>query len=431
MNSVASLPAWLEKAGQADASLSLPQWAVDLRQQQWEAFVKNGLPTRRDERWKYADLSFLTNKPFSTAPTIEADRFLDVINQHRLQRGESILLVFINGYFQPTLSDLAKLPKDVIACSMMTAMQQQADLVKAHWLSPSDARHYPFVSLNTALSLDGLFFYLPKACELTAPIHLLSLIVGKEAFVACPQHLFLLGEQSKLTLVEEYFSFTEQAYMMNVVTQMVAEKEAQLDYYKIQSEGKQATHLAHTLVQQKQNSQINFTHFSSGGLFARDEIIVTLQESGANCRTGGFYHLRDDNQYVDYHLDINHAAPHSQSEMLYKGIIDKKARAVFNGRLHVEKGAQKILAYQANHNLLLSKEAEVYSKPELEIYADDVKCKHGASTGQIDQEAIFYLRSRGIDKDEAIGIWLQGFAEEILQRVTHAGIKMRAEEIVL
>lgn len=431
MNKVVSLPTWFQEVKHDEVSMSLPGWVTDFRQEEWNSFAKNGLPTRKDERWKYTDLSFLTNRHFSPAPQIEADRLLDVIHQHRLQCGESILLVFVNGYFLPTVSDMAKLPKGVIACNMTTAMQQHADLVKSYWLNNNNTQKYPFVSLNAAQSRDGLFFYLPKACTLTTPIHLLSLMMNQADSISHPRHLFVLDEQSKATLVEEYFSLSDHASVMNIVTHIVAEKEAQLDHYKIQHEGKQAIHLAHTMVKQKQNSYLTFTQFSCGGLFARDEIAISLQESGAHCRTAGFYHLRDDHQYMDYHIDIDHAAPHTQSEMLYKGIIDKKARAVFNGRLHVEKDAQKILAYQANHNLLLSKEAEVYSKPELEIYADDVKCKHGASTGQIDQDAIFYLRSRGIDKDEAINIWLQGFAQEILQRVTHAGIKMRAEELML
>ncbi len=216
--------------------------------------------------------------------------------------------------------------------------------------------------------------------------------------------------------------------MMNVVTHMNLGKEAQFDYCKIQTESNQAIHVAHTFIQQRQDSKATLTYFSTGGAFARDEVMVKLLEPGADCRTGGFYHLNEDNQYIDYHVDIDHVAPRSQSEMLYKGILDKKSRAVFNGRLYVGKNAQKILAYQANHNLLLSKTAEVYSKPELEIYADDVKCKHAASTGQIDQEALFYLRSRGISHQDALTILLRGFTQDILERITHPGIRMRIEE---
>jgi len=153
-----------------------------------------------------------------------------------------------------------------------------------------------------------------------------------------------------------------------------------------------------------------------------------LLEKGAQCQTGGFYHLREANQYIDNHIEINHEAAHSSSDMLYKGIVDNRSRAVFNGRLYVKQDAQKILAHQANHNLLLSTQAEVYSKPELEIYADDVKCKHGATIGQLDQDALFYMCSRGIPYADAVNILLRGFAEEILDRVTHAGMKKRVQE---
>ncbi len=428
MNELAMIPAWLQKSGGDKTWSSAPTWLTDFRRKQWDAFLKNGLPTRKDERWKYTDLSFLTNKNFSTAARVDPYLLRDVINQHRLQRGESILLVCVNGYFMETLSDIAKLPRQVIACSMGKALQHHADIVRANWPDHIDAQKYPFASLNAAMFEDGLFLSLPDDCEINMPVHLLSLVFGDEEFIAQPLHMIVLGQNSKLTLAEECFSHAVQAYMMNSVMMMTVGNHAKLDVCKIQQEGRNAVHMANIFITQKRHSQVSFTNFSSGSLFARDDLVVKLLEPGADCHTSGFYRLRSDGQYVDYHIDIDHAAPHSNSEMLYKGILDKKSRAVFNGRLFVEKDAQKILAYQANHNLLLSSEAEVYSKPELEIYADDVKCKHGATTGQIDQEALFYMRSRGIDKEEAMDILLRGFAEEVMQRVTHPGIKMRIQE---
>jgi Fe-S cluster assembly protein SufD len=383
----------------------------------WDTFLKHGLPTRKDERWKYTDLTFLTNKKYVSAQRMEADQLSDVVHQHRLQHSESIMLVFVNGYFTPALSDLAKLPEGVIACSLNENLIESIDINK-----------YPFVSLNAALFTDGLFLQLPDACEIKMPIHFLSLVMGDKEWMIHPRNMIILGENSHLTLAEEYFSLVTQAYLMNSVTTIHVGKNAKLDHCKIQQEGKQAAHLANTFIYQKQNSHVSFANFSSGGLFARDDVIVKLQESGAHCDTSGFYHLRTDNQYIDNHVDIDHLAPYSSSEMLYKGIIDKKSRAVFNGRLHVAKDAQKILAHQANHHLLLANDAEAYSKPELEIYADDVKCKHGATTGQLDQEALFYLCSRGIPRVDAVNMLLQGFSEEIMQRVKHPAIQMRVQE---
>lgn len=427
MMSPVNIPAWLQKNG-VENTLSMPDWAADFRRQQWTDFVKTGLPTSKDERFKYTDLSFLANKNFGKAGRVEDSRLIDTIHQYRLQGGDNILLVFVNGYFMPALSDLNRLPAEIIACSLDVAMRDHAELIKTHWLENAYTQKYPFARLNAAQCTEGLFFHIPKACELSAPIHLLSLVVEEQEFAAYPRHLFLLDENSKLTLIEEYFSLVDHAYMMNVVTHVVAKKNSRLNHYKIQREGSQAVHMAHLFVQQMQDSHVNSASFAAGASFARDDVIVSLQESGAHCSANGFYHLRHDNQYIDYHVDILHAAPRSNSEMLYKGILKNKSRAVFNGRLHVEKDAQKTLAYQANHNLLLSPNAEVYSKPELEIYADDVKCKHGASTGQMDNDAIFYLRSRGIAREEAVNMLLQGFGYEILQRVTHPGLKIRIQE---
>ncbi|MBX3708446.1 MAG: Fe-S cluster assembly protein SufD [Gammaproteobacteria bacterium] len=429
MNALPALPTWMQKDNLEISAPQMPDWLIKFRRAHWEDFLKHGLPTRKDERWKYTDLIFLANKPFANAKQESVDYLVEIIHQYRLQRSESIMIVFVNGYFVPVLSDLAKLPSNVIACNMDTALQQYPEMIKANWPSPINAHNYPFGSLNVAMFNNGLFLWLPDSCQLTMPIHLLSLAIGEDEFITHPHHLFVLGQNSKLELVEEYFSLVSHSYMMNIVTTINAGKNAKLDYYKIQQESKQAVHMAHTFIHQQQNSQVSLTNFSFGSLFARDDVVIKLQEAGADCHTSGFYHLRHDNQYVDNHIDISHAAPHSHSEMLYKGIVDKKSRAVFNGRLCIEKNAQKILAYQANHNLLLSNEAEVYSKPELEIYADDVKCKHGATTGQLDQEALFYLRSRGIEREKAIAMLLQGFSEEIIQRITHPGIKLRVQEI--
>lgn len=429
MNVIASIPEWLTKPA-AIPEPRLPAWLIESRKLHWNAFLQNGLPTRKDERWKYTDLSFLANQHFTTAKRIDEARFRNAVNQHRLQHGESILLVFVNGYFMPELSDMAKLPANVIACQIGDALAQHSALIESNWPTVSDATLYPFASLNAAMCTDGLFFFVPENCEMTQPIHFLSLVSEDAEFIAHPHHMIVLGKNSKLSWVEDYFAFTQHAYMMNIVTTFAVGQNAKLEYCKIQQEGEQAVHMANTFILQKQNSSVTTTYFSTGSAFARDDIIVKLQEPGADCKTGGFYHLNRDNQYIDFHVDIEHAAPRSNSEMLYKGILNKKSRAVFNGRLSVKKDAQKILAYQANHNLLLSSEAEVYSKPELEIYADDVKCKHGATTGQIDQDALFYMRSRGITLEEAMHILLQGFAEEIVQRVSHKGVKMRVQEMV-
>jgi Fe-S cluster assembly protein SufD len=440
------IPAWLKTSEYEKAVSQAPSWLLEFRQKHWDAFLKNGLPGPKHEHWKYADLEYLNKQDYqlSTLPD-DISHLYDVIHQHRLQKDESILMVFVNGHFVPALSDLAKLPDNVIACNMSQAYRQHADSVAdsikesivgqiisgdAQADKKNQASNHPFASLNAALFVDGLYLEVPQACVLTTPIHLLYLNIGHENFVTHPHNIFILRKASEITLAEEHFSLTDCSYMANIVTSIHLDQDAKLHHCKIQNEGKKAVHIANYFIRQKKSSQFSHLNFSFGSLFARDDVVIKLLEPGADCYTAGFYHLRDSNQYIDNHVDITHAAPHGNSDMLYKGIVDNKSRAVFNGRLLVEQGAQKITAYQANHNLLLSPQAEAYSKPELEIYADDVKCKHGSATGQLDEDALFYLRSRGIPREEAIGILLQGYAQEVLQRITHAGIKMRIEEML-
>lgn len=430
MNNVAHLPSWLPSNLKIDYPSNETKWLFDFRRQHWDAFQQHGLPTKRNDRWKYTDLSFLANKKFSVACQIKNDYLRHEINQHRLQQGNSILLVFINGYFVPQFSDINKLFPKIIVCSINEALKHHASLVKLYWPHHINAQHHPFASLNAAFFDDGLFFYLPDDCELSMPIHLLSVAADQHEFISHPHHLVVLGKNSKLMLVEECIALSTQPYMMNKVATICVKQNARLEYIKIQNENQQAIHLSHMMVKQMQDSSVTMTNFSSGSLFARDDLEMRLQETGAYCKTSGFYHLRQDHQYIDHHIDIDHLAANSNSEMLYKGILEKKSCAVFNGKLHVEKDAQKISAYQANHNLLLSVDAEVYSKPELEIYADNVKCKHGSTTGQLDQNALFYLRSRGIALQEAMSILLQGFAAEIFQQIVHPGVKQRVKSRV-
>lgn len=422
MKLAANLPTWLQPQPETN------HWLAAYRQRHWEAVAKTGLPTARQERWKYADLSFLAKQTFVQPSIANHADLADKIASLRIQQADTILLVMVNGHFSAALSDLRHLPPGVIISNLTDAIHQQAALIQATW---KDEHQNIFASINAAMFTDGLFVSVPDNTVITTPIHCVSLAIGDEAFIAQPKRLIVLGEQSQLTLVDEHAGVSQAAYLSNTTTHLVIGKTATLTHYKIQHEGEAATHIANTFVQQAQDSALRATYFSTGANFARDEVTARLTSAGAVCSTGGYYYLTRDNQYVDYHIDVDHAAPRSQSEMLFKGVLKQKSRAVFNGRLHVIKDAQKITAYQANHNILLSNQAEVYSKPELEIDADDVKCKHGATIGQLDEEALFYLRSRGIDQIEATNILLKGFAEEVLQRVHSTAIRAHIEKVMM
>ncbi len=425
------MPTWLnrELTECADRQTNWPTEIASLSRHYADSLLKKGLPTRKDERWKYTDLSWIVDAPIRAEERAKCEsRSMSDINNgfvSQLSDTNRICITLINGQYFPSHSDyLERLPSNVIITSLQTANREYPDLLKQYWPDHQDRLIYeqhPFAAYNAAVFTDGLFFYLPDRCQIDLPIHLLS-IVTDESFIMHPRHLFILGKNSKLTLLEEYRSLSKRSYFMNMVTHIYLDDHAQLNHSKLQQEHIDAIHFAHTTVQQQHDSIASLNYFSNGGLFARDDVIVQLQAPGATCKTNGFYRLNRDNQYVDYHIDIQHQAPHTQSEMAYKGILDKKSRAVFNGRLYVEKNAQKTTAYQSNHNLLLSTQAEMNSKPELEIHADDVKCKHGATIGQLDQDALFYLCSRGIDRQDAIDILLQGFAKDILQCINSPAI---------
>lgn len=389
------------------------------RLQQFDAFNRRGLPSRREEAWKYTDLSFLEKRPYpllSAPATLPQNSELQALLAERAR--EQDLLVFVNGHYAPQLSKLSPLPEGVILGSIQQALETHAALINPYLMKNIDAEKHPFASLNAALFRDGLFLYVPRSVVLQRPLHLLSLSLGPEPFMTHPRHLVILENETQLTFTEEYRGEGAEDYLTNVALDFFMGRDAVLNYYKLQNEGRGARHFANIFVHQKQGSRVNACSFVVGGQFTRNDLTVYLQEAQATCRSKGFYGLDADGQVIDHHVYIDHAAPHTRSDMDYRGVAAKQARAVFNGKVHVRPVAKKTLARQLNHNMLLSPLAEIDSKPELEIYADDVQCRHGATTGQLDEEALFYLRARGIDAAAAKIILLQAFVEAVLSDVT-------------
>lgn len=374
-----------------------------------------------NERWKYTDLTALNQQKFavSCAATVTKEQ----VDACRLPKAEAVMLVLVNGCFMPGLSDLHALPNGVIAIGMQAARTEYALLVRQFFVSDVSSTDFPFAATNLASETDGLFLYVPKNMHLKVPVHIVMLTQANEPARTETQNLFVFAKHSVVTLLQEYSSQSEVEYFNNTVTMMNLQAGSKVQLIKHQREHQQATHMENVFVCQAEDSHLSAIQISNGAQFARDDMVVHLQAPDATCQTSGFYHTRRNGQYVDHHIDIHHLEKNTQSDMLYKGIMDKKSRAVFNGRLCVSQHAQKIQAVQGNHHLLLSPFAEAYSKPELEIYADDVKCRHGATTGQVDQDALFYLRARGIDRVSAMALLLKGFAEDILQRIQHPAIQ--------
>lgn len=383
----------------------------------------------KHDRWKYTDLSVLDKQVFSENNS-DVEISLAEVNAYRMPH-ESLLLVMLNGKFMPLLSDLAKLPAGVIVMSMQQARQQHADLVQQYLVGEITSADYPFAAMNLEDEHDGLFLFVPENINTSVPLHLLNITKGCEATRTQTQNMLVFSNNCQMVLLQEYVSQNDVAHFNNIVSSINVGQNSVVQWVKHQHENTLAIHMENYFVRQEQDSGFDITHLSLGAQFSRDDIRASLQAPGAICRTSGFYHTCRDGQYVDHHVDILHQQPHTHSDMLYKGIMDKKSRAVFNGKLTVEQQAQKTNAVQGNHHILLSPLAEAYAKPELEIYADDVKCKHGATTGQIDQDALFYLRARGINEQEARTILLNSFAEDVLQRISHQDMQQHIRQQVM
>ncbi|HEU5280872.1 MAG TPA: Fe-S cluster assembly protein SufD [Gammaproteobacteria bacterium] len=370
--------------------------------------IFQSLPTRQHERWKYANLQFLKDQALGAPGEANAAWVRSQIENIKQTQGQgALVLVLLNGEWAPHYSDALPAGCDV-------SLLEKINLV-------IDEKAFPVAALQQREVRRGLKIQLQAKQNIT--LHLLSLVSSASHALVNPMLVLHLDNDARLQLMEHVASDNQAFVMINHLTQVTVGERAHFDWVKIQTLPFQATLFAHHDVNQQKDSLVNFVNISHGARFARDEMQVTLAQSGAVCKTAGFYQTEWDAQFVDNHLDIIHAAPHTESDMLYKGILDKKSQAVFNGRLNVQAGAQKISAHQANHHLLLSNDAEAYSKPELEIYADDVKCKHGATTGQLDEDALFYLQSRGIEKSAAQAMLMAGFMDEVIARIPNETLR--------
>lgn len=383
------------------------------QQKQLSAFQERGLPTRKEELWKYTDVSRLAKQEFCWAKKTSAV----------LEKKFGISIVFVNGHFDPLLSDLSLLPENVLLCPLSEAFEQCAEEVKPYITQAFDLHRHPFVVLNNALMTDGVFISVPKNTIVSTPIHCLYLNTQQQDFMIHPRNIIIADANSQVTVIEEYLADRAENYFTNAVTILEARENAHVHYHKIQAEHTTASHIASLLVNQQQNSTVSCFNLAVGARLAREDVLVGLQARGASCHLNGFYYLSQNLQHIDNHLHVDHIAPHGTSSMNYKGILDKKSRAVFNGKVYVHKDAQQINAQQANHNLLLSADAEIDTKPELEIYADDVKCTHGATVGQLDAESLFYLRARGIEHSEAVNILTHAFADDVFSKIENPAIK--------
>jgi Fe-S cluster assembly protein SufD len=379
-------------------------------------FDEVGFPTARTEDWRFTSVAPVLRTPFAPAVSqlhgLTAAKVGDIPGMDSACR-----LVFVNGFYAADLSAVEGVPASVVLGSLASAVGASADLVETHLGRHARFDDQAFTALNTAFFRDGALIILPRNAVMTEPIYLVFLTLpGAAPAVSYPRNLVVAGSASQATLLEVYAGLGEGAYFTNAVTEIVAEDGANLEHSKVQQEGPDGFHFAVTHVHQGRASNFTANFVGLGGQWVRNEVRAVLDAEGCECTLNGLYRA-DGRQHMDNHTVIDHAKPHCASHELYKGILDGKAHGVFNGKIYVRQDAQKTDAKQTNQTLLLSDDATVNTKPQLEIYADDVKCTHGATVGQLDAEALFYLRSRGIDHAQARDLLTFAFANEVLERI--------------
>ena len=399
---------------QAVAGASDIPWLAQLQHSALADFERLGFPTRKNEEWKYTRVDDFVNQQFVNA----AGNVKHTANPTDIPVGCSTIAI-VNGVVVGAEALAATLPAGVVVLPLAQALLSHAKLIKP-WLGQIMKQEHGFQAVNTAMLQCGLFIYLPAGASLTEPL-LLSHWQDQTQQATYIRHLVIAEAGSCATIIEDYQGESSTEYFTNTITEVHAAANAAITHYKIQRESKLAFHIGHLAVRQAANSQFDSHLFSFGGKLVRSDATFSLEESHARCFMNGIY-APADGQHMDFHTLVNHAVPDCNSAQDYKGILTGRSRAVFNGKVIVAKDAQHTEAKQQNKNLLLSLDAEIDTKPQLEIFANDVVCTHGATVGQLDEEALFYLATRGIEYTEASHYLIQAFAAENVRAITDVNL---------
>jgi Fe-S cluster assembly protein SufD len=418
------------RAFAANGASGAPAWLKELREGAIARFDALGFPTTKQEAWRFTSVAALTETAFELAHP--APRIPQLAEIQPFLLGDGPRLVFVNGFLQRSLS--TPLVDGVRLDGLAQALVDTPDIVRQHLGRYAAFADRPFAALNTAFVQDGAFVHVPARLTTREPIQLLFLTTTPTAtdgarHVAHPRNLIVVEREARAAVVETYAALGEGVYWTNAVTEVVVGDGASVDCYRVQRESDKAYHVAVTDVHQGRDSRANIHAVSFGGALARHDLRGTLAGPGGYLILNGLYLLAGE-QHADHHTAIDHAAPHCESHEYFNGVLNGRSRGVFNGRIIVRPGAQKTDSKQTNNNLLLSGEAHADSQPQLEIYADDVKCTHGSTVGPLDPKALFYLRSRGVGEVEARRLMTYGFAAEILNRMDVAPLRAQLDQIV-
>jgi len=401
----------------------------EIRKNAISNFENLGFPTTKHEEWRYTNISpilkqeFLLNKPVAKIERTRLENF-------KFSAMGGNVVVFLNGRYSEEFSSLTNIERDIIIEDLSQAQKKYPDLVGKHLAKYADYNNETFTALNTAFTFDGLFIYIPRNIIVENPIHLLYVTdESDQIYLSNHRNLIVIDENSQVKFVETYNHLAENTYFLNLVTEMFVGNHALVEHVKIQDESPNAYHISNSQIHQESESNYSNINIDLGASLVRNNLNIRLNGEQVETHLIGFY-LGKGTQHIDNHTLVDHAFPNCFSNELYKGILDDNSHGVFNGKIFVRKDAQKTNAYQDNKNLLLTDDASVNTKPQLEIFADDVKCSHGATVGQLDEEALFYLRTRGINAEKAQSILRYAFARDVFDYIKMEPVREKLDRIL-
>ena len=407
-----------------------PEYINLIRDRAIELFRKNGFPDKKNENYKYTDLEKEFDNGYKTYLSPKNIKFemKDIFSCDVPDINTKVILL-LNGWFHDRENQLSELPGGAIIGSLQKASEVYPEIVKKHFAQYADIEKEGLVALNTSFFKDGIFLYVPKGVVIEKPIQIINVLMDEDEGFTQHRNLYILEENSQASIVVCDHTLSAVNFLTNSVAEFYIGQNAHLDYSRIQNEHNGSKQVSHLFFHQEKDSRVTANTVSLHGGLIRNNVSVLLNGEGCENNTYGLY-LTDKGQHIDNYVSIDHAKPNCTSNQLFKGVLDDYATGAFNGKILVRRDAQKTQAFQANNNILLTDDADIKTRPQLEIYADDVKCSHGATVGQLDENALFYMRARGINKKEAKLLLMYAFANEVIQKIKVPALKDRINDLV-
>ena len=400
----------------------------EIRSKAFQNFEKLGFPSKKIEAWKYTSLNAVLREDYCLFPNKKKTVTLPQVKDHFIHDIDTYKVVFVDGKYSSFLSETTHDNFDVCLMSSALAKPKYKPIIENYFNKVAKQDH--LTSLNTAFVKEGAYIHIPRNTEVEKPIQIINFTTGTEdAIMTQPRNLIVVEQNAHVQIIERHQSLTQNAALTNVVTEIFADRYATVDYYKIQNDHTSASLVDNTFIEQQSESTVAVHTFSFGGKVTRNNLNFYQMGKHINSTLKGIT-IIEGKQHVDHHTLVHHTAPNCESHQDYKGIFNERAVGVFNGKVVVEKDAQKTNAYQQNNNVLVSDRSTINAKPQLEIFADDVKCSHGCTTGQLDEQALFYMQQRGIPKKEARALLMYAFANTVLESVKIPEVKERITKLI-